>query len=266
MLIIGYMRGNKDTLNSEEWRLSLSPLRAALKDVENGDSLIEVMCDVKYITDIEVYPIDLNGVEPLKDYDEDEAELDEYKKYIEFPISALSIDDLYERGGYIAYYSVKKSDCESENICVFENIEKFISNFYRKDAFILSDGSNNVMSDGSLINEPPVSFISTDDVKRKKSSHLNGDDFRSKYESYDMFNCDGVFDCSGSEYAIMCSDSAILIKGSCNTIIVECDYTDIMITGDNNTIVCLADDVRIADLGSNNKWNGNVPPVVRNNV
>ena len=42
MFIIGYIRGNKDTLenleNSEELRLSISPLRAALKDANDGDS------------------------------------------------------------------------------------------------------------------------------------------------------------------------------------------------------------------------------------
>lgn len=271
MFIIGYMRGNKDTLenleNSEELRLSISPLRAALKDANDGDSLIEVVCDVKYITDIEIYPMDLNGIEPLSDYDEDEAEADENKKYIKFPISASSIDDLYDRGGYIAYYTVKKSNCEMSMSACFENIQEFITDFYTKDRFILSDDEmNNEMYTGTFIDEPPVAFISTDDVKRKMTTHLNGDSFRSKYVSHDMFNADAIFDCSGSEYAIMCSDSAILIKGSCNTIIVECDNTDIMITGDDNTIVCLADDVRIADLGHNNKWVGNVTPDARNNV
>ena len=275
MFIIGYIRGNKDTLeNSEELRLSISPLRATLKDANSGDSLIEVVCDVKYITDIEIYPMDLNGIEPLSDYDEDEAEADENKKYIKFPISAPSIDDLYDRGGYIAYYSVKKSNCEMNMSMCFENMQEFITNFYTKDKFILSDdGANNEMYIDAFemyidtfIDEPPVSFISTDNVKRKMTTHLNGDSFRSKYVSHDMFNADAIFDCSGSEYAIMCSDSAILIKGNCNTIIVECDNTDIMITGDDNMIVCLADDVRIADLGHNNKWIGNVSPDIRNNV
>lgn len=270
MLITGYTRGDKDMLdNSEELRLSISPLRAVLKDaVKNGDVLIEATCDVKYITNIEVYPVDLNGIEPLSNYNEDEAEVDENKKYVKFPISASSIDDLYDRGGYIAYYTVKKSNCEMNMIVCFENIQEFISDYYMKDKFTLSDDevNNEMYTDGIDIDEPPVAFISTDDVKREKSTHLNGDDFRSKYQSYDMFNCDGVFDCSRSEYAIMCTDSAILIKGNYNTIIVECDNTDIMITGDDTTIVCLADDVRIVDLGHNNKWIGNVSPDVRTDI
>ena len=259
MKIIGYTYLEKENLNNvSTFSLSLSPLRSLLKSIDGSEKskiFIQITTDVENISNLTMYPIGLDGIEYI------ESDEDDSYEYFKYPPSFESISDLYDRGGYIAYFDAKKSNSKVE---IINDIKSFIINYYCRNNFVIPISSkgniNNLFFYGlypdTIINEPPVSFNSENYQKRRKKLHLNNYEFVSKYKypSHTMFNCDAVFDCIGSEYAIKCKDSAILVKGTDNVFIIECDYTGIMITGDNNTIVCLADDVTIIDLGNNNKY------------
>lgn len=260
MKIIGYAYLKKENLdNASTFSLSLSPLRSLLKSIDGEEEskiFIQLTTDVENISNLTLYPMNLSdGVEYI------ESDEDDSYEYFKYPPSFESISDLYDRGGYIAYFDAEKSNSKVE---IINDIKSFIVNYYSRDNFTIVTGSesrtNNLLFyalyPDTVIDEPPVSYNSENYQKRCKNLYLNNYDFVSKYKypSHNMFNCDAIFDCIGSEYAIKCKDSAVLVKGNDNVFIIECDYTGIMITGDNNTIICLADDVTIIDLGNNNKY------------